>query len=59
MHKRKKPADLINCRCKKDQTGSGPGRMFKANGADCVCSLVDKAGISPEFKVKRVAVSVG
>lgn len=57
MHKRTKPAEMINCHCKVDKTGTGPGRMFKANLTNCLCQITEKKGTSPEFKVKRVAVA--
>ena len=61
MHKRTKPAELINCRCDKDVTGSGPGRMFKVNATNCKCTILDSKQITnvKEFKVRRVAVSIG
>lgn len=61
MHRRTKPAELINCRCEKDVTGAGPGRMFNINAKNCKCTIVDSKDLRnlKEFKVKRVAVSIG
>ena len=56
---KKRSIEQINCTCKNDKTGSGPGAMFKANATDCQCQITSKKGTGPTTKVKRVAIAIG